>query len=737
MAANVEQAPAAEEEIWVDVTADMTAVAASLGVDELLQAPTFSLYDSMSALELMDPEMDALGSEPPQRTVAELLPELPVELTPATAVVVLDRLLALEAVYHGGASLHDSVLECAVLRDPATAALSAVTPAAQAVAQTANLALWVCEASREVIVAADIFEEEDFATSTNKVSRAAQEARRRGRAFAALAEDAQIDDARLQAHVAFRRALAQAVQKLATDRNEDDAGATDRARAALKELDALDEDPSDGDLAIAGRWFVACRDEHATTRGVSPPKGGWASAKERTTTRDAFRQLLKGLDRVWDLRRCLAALRFSDESSSLPSLPSVDARRCEHAHSRLLRLCSAVGHASRGGGRFVLPRSFAALEMGGAGAPLRQLLNQDDFGAHASATRLGRGPQKTSVFGIVVDSIVSGGAPNCVVQCRAGAEFASRAAKCVLHVLRAVACANRARLRQQLPGLLLDWAALVEDARQADASCAAALGLPEDGDHVRYLGTWALKHSLQLMERTLALDVSLQLVVTPSDLEHVFWYREYVLAACSTLAQDAKRQRVLLRDSLAEQPDAPVTSEEDRRLDALADARDAALEASLRGARCLCRATHLVCAARVARDAATSDGGQTYVYASRRTRFAKRFSAFACFAEPAPITYEDYERVSLKQRAACEDLTKAASQLFGSAAQLVDHALKLGKTSDRVLHSCADAEDLVALKRVAVSNRVGLARADADADPAPKFALDLAAHEDFPVVKGL
>jgi hypothetical protein len=36
-----------------------------------------------------------------------------------------------------------------------------------------------------------------------------------------------------------------------------------------------------------------------------------------------------------------------------------------------------------------------------------------------------------------------------------------------------------------------------------------------------------------------------------------------------------------------------------------------------------------------------------------------------------------------------------------------------------------------------VSNRVGLARADADADPPPKFALDLAAHEDFPVVKGL
>ena len=109
----------------------------------------------------------------------------------------------------------------------------------------------------------------------------------------------------------------------------------------------------------------------------------------------------------------------------------------------------------------------------------------------------------------------------------------------------------------------------------APARCAEeALRLPNE--HARYLGTWALKYSLLLMERTLALDVSLELVV-PSDLEHVFWYREYLLAARSTLAQDARRQRVLLRDSLAEQPDAPRITDEERRLDALADARDAAL----------------------------------------------------------------------------------------------------------------------------------------------------------------
>ncbi len=98
MAASAPPLPPADEEEderWVDVTEDVAGVAASLDVDELLRAPTFSLYDSMSALELMDPKMDALGSEPPQRSVAELLKELPVDLAPGPAAIILDRLLAL------------------------------------------------------------------------------------------------------------------------------------------------------------------------------------------------------------------------------------------------------------------------------------------------------------------------------------------------------------------------------------------------------------------------------------------------------------------------------------------------------------------------------------------------------------------------------------------------------------------------------------------------------------------
>ena len=58
---------------WVDITDDVAAAAKSFTIDELLSADTFSLFESMSACELLDPKMDALGNEAPQPSVEERL----------------------------------------------------------------------------------------------------------------------------------------------------------------------------------------------------------------------------------------------------------------------------------------------------------------------------------------------------------------------------------------------------------------------------------------------------------------------------------------------------------------------------------------------------------------------------------------------------------------------------------------------------------------------------------------
>ena len=246
----------------------------------------------------------------------------------------------------------------------------------------------------------------------------------------------------------------------------------------------------------------------------------------------------------FEARRNIARIALSPDGARVPE--ALQGRYAEHGHLRVLRLVDLVGSEDRGGGRLCLPRSLAALELGGDGARLRQLLSHDDFGVHASSVVLGKGAKKCSVYSLVTDSLLSAGAPSCILSTRPGAEFAARAARATLDAAR-VATANRARLRARLPNLLLDWAALVQDGIEADGLCAAALGLGGDRNRVdvQYLYNWALRHSLLLMERCLALDVHLELIASPKELEQVFWYWEYLLAARGTVASSAARHRVV------------------------------------------------------------------------------------------------------------------------------------------------------------------------------------------------
>lgn len=81
---------------YVDITAEVRAAASVFGVDELLASPSFSLFESMSACELMDPKMDALGNEAPQPSIEERLErgEIPQDIPASLRVFALSlRLL--------------------------------------------------------------------------------------------------------------------------------------------------------------------------------------------------------------------------------------------------------------------------------------------------------------------------------------------------------------------------------------------------------------------------------------------------------------------------------------------------------------------------------------------------------------------------------------------------------------------------------------------------------------------
>ena len=163
-------APSSDTADWQDITDDVAAAASSFTIDELLSADTFSLFESMSACELLDPKMDALGNEAPQPSVEERLRAgtIPLRLELGAALRVLDRLLALEVAWFAGASAHESVLTCFYARDPVFDAARSVDDSAGTAAVVAAVAcsLWALEAARVAALRADIYEEEDFCASS-------------------------------------------------------------------------------------------------------------------------------------------------------------------------------------------------------------------------------------------------------------------------------------------------------------------------------------------------------------------------------------------------------------------------------------------------------------------------------------------------------------------------------------------------------------------------------------------
>ena len=172
---------------WRDVSALLDDGAAALRLGELVQSPTFSMYEAMSAVQMMEPRMD-VGMDPAGcRSLEDSLasgaaPALP---TPAQALEVVEGLLAripllsraarglrqrslhtddsrlpqlCEASWHAGHTLADTLLTCLYLQAPEALSAAASPPLRAALAAArASLGLAVRLATR-----ADVFEEEDF-----------------------------------------------------------------------------------------------------------------------------------------------------------------------------------------------------------------------------------------------------------------------------------------------------------------------------------------------------------------------------------------------------------------------------------------------------------------------------------------------------------------------------------------------------------------------------------------------
>lgn len=99
---------AQDRESWTDATALFSTARSQMEVGEMLHSASFSLFASMSAIELMDPKMDiGCGSF---RDISAVT--LPHDLTDSQTIAILDRLFASELAWMHAHTLPQTVFAC-------------------------------------------------------------------------------------------------------------------------------------------------------------------------------------------------------------------------------------------------------------------------------------------------------------------------------------------------------------------------------------------------------------------------------------------------------------------------------------------------------------------------------------------------------------------------------------------------------------------------------------------------
>jgi len=158
----------ADEGGWDDITASLREDAKRLPRGAMVHGPRFSLYEAMSALEIMDAKMDP-GMDPgdahkdhPALKGADT--EAKIDLSKPEILAVMDRLVACLVAWCNGAMFCHTFLTCKYVQEDGKYLSNPQFPPVLKTFITGMLKL--CKEIRGVILKADIFEEEDFVPST-------------------------------------------------------------------------------------------------------------------------------------------------------------------------------------------------------------------------------------------------------------------------------------------------------------------------------------------------------------------------------------------------------------------------------------------------------------------------------------------------------------------------------------------------------------------------------------------
>ncbi|XP_067087341.1 N-alpha-acetyltransferase 35, NatC auxiliary subunit isoform X2 [Osmerus mordax] len=680
---------------WVDITHDFKGACKELNLGELLHDKLFGLFEAMSAIEMMDPKMDAgmIGNQVNRKVlnfeqavkdgtirVSDLsLPEL---------IGIMDTCFCCLITWLEGHSLAQTVFTCLYVHNPdliEDPALKAFTLGI----------LKVCDIAREKVNKAAVFEEEDFQAMTYgfKMANNVTDLRVTG-----MLKDVEDELQRRVKHqqcsalfnrIKFTRLLLTALMAF-----------TKKETSSVSEAQKLMAQAADLLPFIHSSLEYGIQSQNDTTKGDHPIMMGFeplVNQRLLPPTFPRYAKIIKRESMVGYFGKLIDRIRNVCEVISTTNLHGILDFFCEFSEQSPCVLS-----------RSLLQTTFL-------------IDNKKVFGTHLMQDMI-----KDALRYFVSPPVLS--SKCCLYNNHQAKDYID---SFVTHCSRPFCSLiqihghNRARQRDKLGHILEEFATLQDEAEKVDAALHSLLmKLEPQRQHLACLGTWILYHNLRIMIHYLLSGFELELY-SMHEYYYIYWYLSEFLYAwlMSTLSRADSSQ--MAEERVLEEQQRGRSSKKTKKKKK-GGARPLGREITMS------QAYQNMCAGMYKTMIALDMDGKVrkpqFELDSEQVRYEHRFAPFNSVVTPPPVHYIQFKEMSdLKKYSPppqSADLYLAASKHFQQAKLILENVPVPDPEVTRILKVAKP--NIVVMKLLAGGHKK-------ETKVLPEF--DFSAHKYFPVVK--
>uniref|UniRef100_A0A668AX37 N-alpha-acetyltransferase 35, NatC auxiliary subunit n=1 Tax=Myripristis murdjan TaxID=586833 RepID=A0A668AX37_9TELE len=678
---------------WVDITYDFKGACKELNLGELLHDKLFGLFEAMSAIEMMDPKMDAgmIGNQVNRKVlnfeqavkdgaikVKDLsLPEL---------IGIIDTCFCCLITWLEGHSLAQTVFTCLYVHNPDLIEDPALKAFALGI-------LKVCDIAREKVNKAAVFEEEDFQAMTYGFKMAnnvtdlrvtgmlkdvEDELQRRVKSTRSRQGEQRDPEVELEHQqclalfnrIKFTRLLLTALIAF-----------TKKETSSVGEAQKLMAQAADLLSAIHSSIQHGIQSQNDTTKGDHPIMMGFeplVNQRLLPPTFPRYAKIIKREDMVAYFSKLIERIKTVCDVINTTNLHGILDFFCEFSEQSPCVLS-----------RSLLQTTFL-------------IDNKKVFGTHLMQDMI-----KDALRYFVSPPVLSS-----KVMCRS--PFCS---------LIQIHGHNRARQRDKLGHILEEFATLQDEAEKVDAALHSLLmKLEPQRQHLACLGTWILYHNLRIMIQYLLSGFELELY-SMHEYYYIYWYLSEFLYAwlMSTLSRADSSQ--MAEERILEEQQKGRSSKKTKKKKKV---RPLSKEITMS------QAYQNMCAGMYKTMVALDMDGKVrkpqFELDSEQVRYEHRFAPFNSVVTPPPVHYIQFKEMSdLKKYnppPGSADLYLAASKHFQQAKLILENVPSPDPEVNRILKVAKP--NIVVMKLLAGGHKK-------ETKVLPEF--DFSAHKYFPVVK--